>query len=82
MDLNQLADSLERFSDVGVVGVMVLVFALIVTGQIYTKGRVDDIKTAYQERIDRLESVIDDFYREQRLDNRSRRETTRTKRPS
>lgn len=72
-ELTIIADVLERFSDVGVVGIMLLVFGLVVTGQLYTKGRVQDIKDGYEARIERLESILDDFYTEQRRESLSRR---------
>ena len=45
MDLNLLADTLERFSDIGVIGCALLFVIAIVTGQLYTKRQVDEIRT-------------------------------------
>lgn len=58
MDLNVLADTLERFSDIGIVGCALLFTIAIVTGQISTKKQVDEIKTACAEDIAALRKEL------------------------
>ena len=74
MDLTTIADSLERFADVGVVGYSILFVALLITGQIYTKGRVEEIKANCQDRIDELKADLAD---ERRSDLRDERRENR-----
>ena len=57
MDLNVLADTLERFSDIGIVGCALLFTIAIVTGQVFTKKQVEEIKAAYEARLTILEGV-------------------------
>lgn len=72
-ELNVLADVLERFSDVGVIGYSLLIFGLIITGWLYTRMQVNEIRAGYEDRIKRMEKVLDDFYAEERRAAASRR---------
>ena len=58
MDLNLLADTLERFSDIGIVGCAMLFVIAIITGQLFTKKQVEEIRVECAADIARLEAEL------------------------
>lgn len=80
MDLTTLADAMERFSEVGVIGYSIAIFGLIVTGWLYTRGQVETIKKSYEERIARMEKILDQKYAAEERREQDQRDERRSHR--